>query len=263
MSYHINRAKEQRIARYQDVKRLVGEPRFGETLWFAYTPEQELESVPQEQTMAKLSVENADVLQVAQSLVSTYKDESVVILNLASQFRPGGGVAKGSLAQEESLFLRTELCAFLDPQEYKLFDKVGYSFNVGVLALDLESRLKSSKPLFKVDVITAAALKDPKCAKQWTEFASAKDKEFTEELVIRILTVAAIEKCEHLVLGALGCGAYHNPVEAVIQCFQKAIFEKNLGKRFKTITFAIMERGADKQKLGPLGTAFYKGLVGK
>jgi uncharacterized protein (TIGR02452 family) len=54
------------------------------------------------------------------------------------------------------------------------------------------------------------------------------------------LLAAAAGGWTHLVLGALGCGAYANPPEVVVRCWQEVLQEKILAGRFKVIVFSIL-----------------------
>lgn len=58
----------------------------------------------------------------------------------------------------------------------------------------------------------------------------------------RILMVAAKEKVEVLILGAFGCGAFHNPPEIVASCF-KILLNKY---HFETVEFAVYSNNEDK-----------------
>eukprot|EP00969_Alexandrium_andersonii_P277269 12255799-Alexandrium_andersonii.AAC.1 len=56
-----------------------------------------------------------DMLEVAQEQVRAGR--SVAVLNMASAFRPGGGVERGAGAQEENLHRRTDTYRYLKRQE--------------------------------------------------------------------------------------------------------------------------------------------------
>ena len=60
--------------------------------------------------------------------------ENPLVLNLASDYHPGGGVAKGSGAQEESLFRRSNYFQTLTKQYYPILDGYAiYSPNVSII----------------------------------------------------------------------------------------------------------------------------------
>ena len=58
---------------------------------------------------------------------------------------------------------------------------------------------------------------------------------------IRISLVAAVsEGYLDVVLGALGCGAYRNPVDEVATCFSQVLREKEFKNRFRRVGFAVL-----------------------
>jgi len=64
-----------------------------------------------------------------------------------------------------------------------------------------------------------------------------------EQRARRILTVAAINKAEVLILGAFGCGAFMNDPEVVASAYKHILLE--FEHHFKTIEFAIYCRSED------------------
>ena len=89
--------------------------------------------------------------------------------------------------------------------------------------------------------------KDGDMEERW-EFEDGRDKEATVLKVRHILQVAKEKGVTHLVLGALGCGAYHNPPEQVARIFRREI----LGGRgrkgvegIEEICFAIFDEGTN------------------
>ena len=64
--------------------------------------------------------------------------------------------------------------------------------------------------------------------------------------VRHILQVAKEKGVTHLVLGALGCGAYRNPPEEVAEIFRREIMGYKTRKPFEgveEISFAIFDEG--------------------
>ena len=55
-------------------------------------------------------------------------------------------------------------------------------------------------------------------------YEHGKDKECMVLKVRHILQTARERGVTHLVLGALGCGAYHNPPEELARIFRREIF---------------------------------------
>lgn len=201
-------------------------------------------------------VYNEDVLSVASKLINEDRKSSVAIQNLASQKRPGGGWEEGSDAQEESISRRTTLCLSLtnNPKKsrplYPLEDHMLYSPNVRVISLDDGVYLPDEKR-FTVSVLSCPALnmrgqgKQDKMTEQ--QFAETKDRIFT------MLMCAKKHRHQRLVLGAMGCGVFKNPVMDVINAYRQVLGE-NDWSCFRDIHFAILDRNQGC----PLFQAFQK-----
>ena len=129
---------------------------------------------------------------------------------------------------------------FLSPARYPIEGKIGYSTGVSVVRnapLDPEYR----KTIYKIDVITAAAIKDP--AVKNNQFVHAEDLEFTRKIIFGILDAARKNEARHLVLGAIGCGVYSNPPKVVASLFAEAL--EIYANAFDSVTFAILERNQE------------------
>jgi len=166
-------------------------------------------------------------------------DNNVCALNMASCFKAGGGVKTGAMAQEEELFRRTNYFRTLTNSHYPLqHGSVIYSPSVTIVKDD--KYIDMSEP-FSVSFIAAAAIKNP-------EINKSKYK-YRDDYEIMIKTIDNIFKCAYLhghstlILGALGCGAYHNPQKEVIDIFN--IFLIKYNKCFKNIVFAVYSKKDD------------------
>lgn len=184
----------------------------------------------------------------------------VCVLNFASATNPGGGVERGSSAQEECLCrcstLFECLCdqkmmnAFYKPHRDHLGplhnDDIIYTPDVFVIKSDSYTNLYQPK---KLDVITCAApnLRERPSNAYNTEKSTAVKVSDTElynihrKRIHRIMTVANAHGAETLILGAFGCGAFRNNPEVVA----KAMFDEvnAYGKtHFVNIEFAIFSR---------------------
>lgn len=81
-------------------------------------------------------------------------------------------------------------------------------------------------------------------------YEHGKDKEMMVLKVRHILQTAKAKGVTHLVLGALGCGAYHNPPEEVARIFKREICGGRGRKGvegFEEISFAIFDEGVNLQ----------------
>ena len=81
-------------------------------------------------------------------------------------------------------------------------------------------------------------MRRPKLNNLKTSFRFDDDRDALYERVERIYQVAIDQGHESMLLGALGCGAFKNPVEEVVQVF-KDMNEKYNGY-FKQIDFAVL-----------------------
>ena len=169
------------------------------------------------------------------------------VLNFASPTHPGGGVANGSSAQEESLCRISTLYRCLKTEETKsmfyephkripghLYDPdIIYTPDVTVFRKDDERMDVLPKDRwYSVDVITCAAPNLNRIRLDESEQYSAM-----RERAGRILSVAAEEGAESLVLGAFGCGVFGNDPSIVAKAFRDAL-EECKGS-FHEIVFAI------------------------
>lgn len=185
-----------------------------------------------------LHLVDADTLTAASMLGTTNK---VGILNFASGTHPGGGVRYGARAQEEAICrcsnlyeaLSTTYCHehYYAPNTENgnrvFLNNIIYSPDVMVFKSFSYQNIKIP---FKVNVITCPA---PACA--WEN-----DDDAYECYVKRIeciIKVAIDNRIEDIILGAWGCGAYHQNPELVSRAFVEVL--SKYGGAFKTIVFAI------------------------
>ena len=181
----------------------------------------------------EISVINKDVLLVAEDLFS-FSKKNVLVLNLASNWKPGGGVRNGAMAQEEELFRRTNYFLNLNDKYYPLNGNVIYNSNVLVVK---DEYYRDKERIFPVSMLAVAALKDPELKNgkySGTDFA------YMVYIIDMIFKVAYLNEHDVLVLGALGCGAYNNPPKEVIKIFN--MFIKKYWKCFSKIVFAVYSK---------------------
>lgn len=186
-----------------------------------------------------------------------YKGMKTAVLNFASAVSPGGGVTKGSSAQEESLCRISTLYPCLKTRymwnnfylthrnegDRRNNDDTIYTPGVIVFKTDASyTREMREDEWYSVSVITTAApdLRRPKYSGD-RESVTLSDGELFSlhtKRIRRILTIASGEGNEAVILGAYGCGAFRNPPFLVAEAFKKVIEESFLDK-FKVIEFAI------------------------
>lgn len=208
---------------------------------------------------ARVVVSGKRTLEAAEPYVR--EGRKTCILNFASATNPGGGVTRGSSAQEECICRSSTLYPCLNTADlwYRFYSphrKTGnplynddciYTPNVCVFRADAAiPELLQEEAWWNVNVITCAApnlrrvtsnAMNP-CA--GTKAAQISRKEL-EQLLIprirRIFQLAAKEGNQVLILGAFGCGAFQNPPEVVAGVFRKVMEEYRLA--FDTVEYAV------------------------
>jgi len=190
---------------------------------------------------SSIEVKNIDTFDLA----SEYASEglNVMVLNMASDYKPGGGVVSGKTAQEECLFRRSN--AFMThPRKWYPLEvyQVVYSPEVQVIK-DSKYELLTEKDQFKVGMIAIPALRKPHLV--YGEYYSS-DRMIMQNKIESIFKIAIEQGHDSLVLGALGCGIFRNPPTEVANIFKTMIRE--YGKYFKKIGFAILVVKASDQK---------------
>lgn len=191
----------------------------------------------------KIYVEEIDTLQKAKEL-----GPECVILNMASSFKPGGGVIKGAKAQEEDLCRRSNLYPSLLHFEDKYpIPKFGGIYTKDIQVFRSVGQYNLLHEPFFCSCISFPGIKleDP------TNIGNEEKFMINLKGKIRgILRIAVLKKHGKLVLGALGCGAYKNPPDLVAKAFKEVLGEKEFEDRFEEICFAILpdRKGGDKNK---------------
>ena len=199
----------------------------------------------------KVSVIDMDCLYAAEKL--THEGFRPAVLNMASFHTPGGGVERGSAAQEESIFRRTNIFRSL----YQ-FHSVGENYNIkqleeryplemhyGAIYTPNVMVFKSSEndgcklldnPFF-VDVITMPAVKKPELE---NGKLSAWVKDVLKIKIRQMFNIALENGNDSLVLSAFGCGAYGTPPNEMAKLFHEVIDSDKFKGAFKEIVFAII-----------------------
>src|SRR6478609_2527841 len=191
-----------------------------------------------------------DTIDTALQLIENEKCKPLV-LNMASAFRPGGGWENGAMAQEECLFYRSTYDLSLsdplnfDPERnwhYPIpFTGAIYSPNVYVFRGNpkLGFPVWDYKDCVFLDFIAVPAIRNPYVSEQ--NRLSYQDVSLTKKKIRTCLRVAHQNGHDTLLLGALGCGAYHNPPEHIAELFCQVLTEEEFHGRFKDVIFAILD----------------------
>ena len=177
---------------------------------------------------------NKDTIEVGLDLTS--RNLRPLVLNLADNIFPGGLVDMGSGAQEESIFRRTNYFTTLNHQTgfYPINNTEAiYSPSVTVIK---DTNLNNLNGVRLLSFIACPGIRKPDLV---DNKLSTMDSEILYKKIELIFQVAFKNGHDSLVLGALGCGAWNNPVEDVAQMFQ--VITKKWEGVFKKIIFAVLE----------------------
>lgn len=206
-----------------------------------------------------VTVSSSRSYEAAVRLHSEYPSARIAVMNFANAFHAGGGVTKGSSAQEECLCRTSTLYPLIYRktlrdsfyQYHKTLNSPRASdaliYTHGVIACKSDTDLPERLPREKwidVDVITVAApdLRDnpnPMFAlvSGGTAMSDAELFGYHVRRAIHILTCAAAEGADVLVLGAFGCGAFRNNPEVVARAYKVALSE--FPSVFTHVEFAV------------------------
>jgi hypothetical protein len=209
----------------------------------------------------KVSWHQTDCIDVAAALKK--QGLSPLLLNMASDFVPGGGVHKGAPAQEEELFRRSNYHKFLHRRWYPFptFRTI-VSRGVEFYRASADAGYAVLPTPVQIDCVAVAGIRRPDVTADGRRFQRAEDAphcasktrtiglkaedcdtQYSAAAILlkklRILfQVAADNGNDCLVLSALGCGAFRGPVQHIAEIFRQVV-EENRG-RFKEVSFAIL-----------------------
>lgn len=207
-----------------------------------------------------VTVTKERTFECADRLRREYSGSRVAVLNFASATNPGGGVKSGSGAQEECLCRCSTLFRCIDDNEFfgrfygmhrnrrnlRYTDTCIYSPDITVFKSDTAfPAMKPESEWFQTDVITCAAPNLRKMPYNKMNPGSEKPISVSDEKLLaihkqrgsQILSVAADNKADILVLGAFGCGAFQNNPRVVAQAYKEIL--PKFKKYFKAVCFAV------------------------
>jgi uncharacterized protein (TIGR02452 family) len=185
---------------------------------------------------------------------------------MASFHTPGGGVTRGSSAQEESIFRRTNIFKSL----YQ-FNEIGSAYgikqreerypldyNFGGIYTPSVTVFKASEgddcilleEPYKIGVVSVAAVKNPRVENgklvPWV-VDTLKCK------IRQILDIALENGHDSIVLSAFGCGAYKTPPTEMARLFKEILSRDDYKNAFKVISFAIINVKSTNGEHNPQG----------
>jgi uncharacterized protein (TIGR02452 family) len=206
----------------------------------------------------EIAVENETTLSAARRLVAEHR---TIALNFASARNPGGGFLSGSEAQEESLARASSLYACLSGRAMYRFhqqqgdplysDYVIYSPAVPVFRDDDGQLLESP---FMCSFLSAPA---PNAGAALQQQASRGDElgRALESRIAKVLSIAAAQSYDAIILGAWGCGVFKNDPRDVATQFQQALMGRFAGV-YRLVHFAVLDRSGGGAIIAPFERAF-------
>lgn len=220
--------------------------------WVCSTPFS-ADDIPALKEDTVVQVVNGDCLETAQQLLA--EGYRPAVLNLASAHHPGGGVVYGARAQEENLFRRSNqyrsMFRFSDTLAHQYHVSYRHRFRYpmhpdygGVYTPDVTvfraSEHKGYALLdewYKMAFIAVAGINRRGIIGDLTnqEIARTKNK------IRTIFRIGLKKKHDSLVLGALGCGAFHNPPRTIARLFHEVMEEPEFKNKYRRLVFAIFD----------------------
>lgn len=188
---------------------------------------------------------------------SPKQDGKIAVLNFANFLEPGGGYICGAMAQEEALCAESTLYNVI--REMKDYYKQNQAAVGRLGSLYSNSALYTPGIVFQrgdeevtVDVITCAA---PNASAYLSAGGSQKiNAKSMLDRIDFILSIAAEQQVDTLILGAFGCGVFgQNPV--TVGGIYKHLLNTTYYGVFKTVVFAVM----DDPNLNGLKEGFFTG----
>lgn len=256
----MKKSKEQLVEIFEDTMLCIKEGQYEDNSGYVHdlpepTKTRLFKTVPNSEARedtkreCKIYVQNIDTLQKAKEM-----GPGVVVLNMASGTRAGGGVDTGSRAQEEEICRRTTLLRSLYPMslsKYWEFDEpepdkwkypiktYGGIYTAGVIVFKSAISYNYMDRPFTISVISVSAVKRPTVKKDG--MMTEQDATMMKGKIRAILRLAYRYHHTKLVLGAFGCGSYRCPPRHVATLFKEVLREKEFANCFEEICFAILE----------------------
>lgn len=233
--------RDQLIAIYEDTKNKCTRGKFKkltvcESILYRYDKDPSQPNGEFEST--EIEIINGDTLVVAEQYAK--EENNLLILNMASATYPGGGVEIGSMAQEEELFRRTNYFKTLIKNDFYPIKRPDVILSPQIWIVKDENYNDLEEP-WSASFITASMPKRPNLSEDGKYLK--KDYMIAKRTIEHVFKIAFEHDYEVLILGAIGCGAYKNPQEQVIEIFNEML-EKYDGC-FKKIIFAIYSKNDD------------------
>ena len=181
----------------------------------------------------------------------------VLVLNLANPVHPGGGVHKGSNAQEEDLCRKSSLLLSLESEKAKAYYDYNRSLNtfMGSHAVMIHPQVEIIKDekgnlLPETAIVAVMTCAAPNLRHGKEGMTQEQYEKLIYDRITGMLKVAAFRGYTRLVLGAFGCGAFLNDARVISDLFYKALRELDFDglterELFRSVEFAILSHHGD------------------
>ncbi len=240
IQYYPNMDYQSRIQVYKHTQQVAHTHYLDIATTTKYTETSLTKIVPKRGPIPVINIVNEDTLDAYIALLK--EGFKPVLLNMANDTTPGGGVERGCGQQEENLFRRTNYFMTLHPGYYPLINAdILYSKNVTFFKSNEETGYKLITPM-RISIIACPSVKHPPL-NQHGEFRNPEDISLEYRKIVMIFKSAIENKHDSLLLSAFGCGSYRCPSNQVAELFKKAI--NDYGAYFKKIVFAIKQMPDD------------------
>ncbi|MEO6575413.1 MAG: TIGR02452 family protein, partial [Polyangiaceae bacterium] len=194
--------------------------------------------------------------QAARRLAEREGELGAVALNFASAKNPGGGFLGGAKAQEEDLARCSALyeCLLTQRAYYDANRSLGSALYTDHMIYSPDvpffrnERLELLETPFLVSILTAPA---PNAGAVWKNHPEDGPQIRTtlDDRAKKLLAVAADRGHRCLILGAWGCGAFHNDPSHVAEAFAVHLASPAFAGAFERVIFPIYERGSERKNL--------------
>jgi uncharacterized protein (TIGR02452 family) len=223
-----------------------------------YPPETPIAAARTTTAHARISVENATVLEVGRRLADA---GPVAALNFAAAGHPGGGWLTGARAQEESIARASGLCGAIDGRQMYAYhrqrpdpiysDWTIYSPDVPVFRTDDGTLLEEP---WAMSILTCAAV-NGYALRTAAPHRMRDVPQVMAKRTARVLSIAAVHGTRRLILGAWGCGAFGLDPKMMAGIFKDALHGEFVNA-FDVVVFAVMDFSPERRFIGPFERHF-------
>lgn len=168
------------------------------------------------------------------AIVEYYPEGKTCVLNMASYKRPGGGVKRGSRAQEECLFRCSNLTHVVPEYFYPLIENQCLYTKDAIFFKDVNYCYMDE---VLSDVVTIAAFN---LNEQEIDTTDSYYIKTMKQKIRLMLSVAIMNDVDNMILSSFGCGVFKNNPEQISQFFYDILETENYKVFFKNVIFAII-----------------------